>query len=322
MTRLKKIVLENYCGYQNFELDLYDGKQVDKWVIFCGPNGIGKSNFIRAAELLTHPNQLNGRGYHVPRILRSVKFNKEYVVQYKHMLKDVTDLKIEGIFLGEDNKEKKIIIEDTYKGILSDNIILETLSQEERNLWEWDKANAISGVTINDMPEISSHSVCVNADKPNNMHVFQLYEELGDAFVDFANAVYGFDCSLPSDSIHRDKGQAYYTDFVLSKPNGTRVHYKSFSDGEKKIATLLSNIFEKAYHGSHSKGNEKILLIDNIEMHIYWKRHMILVEKMEEYFPDHQIICTTHSPIISKEMNPRYIHDIEKYLQNNMEGKI
>lgn len=316
MMKFKKIYLKNYCGYKDFELNLYDEskKEADKWVIFFGPNGIGKSNFIKAVNLLTHPMMLQNRDN--SKMLRSLKFNKEYISQNRHILSDVTDMKIEAVFVDKKNKEKRLVIEDTYKGMLTKAIIPETLSAKERELWEWDRDNAISGITQNDIPDISSFSFFIDADHPNNMHIFQLYKELKKPFLDFAEAVYGFKCFLPDDCIHIDQGFEFYTDFVMEKPNGTRVHYKSFSDGEKKIATLLGSLFKRAYKTSHGLTSERIILIDNIEMHIYWKRHMLLIEKMNEYFPEHQIICTTHSPIIIKEMEQRYIHDLEKEINN------
>jgi len=59
--KLKSIKLINYCGYKDFELDLTSGEEVSRWAMFYGPNGIGKSNFIRAVELLSSPRTLRGR---------------------------------------------------------------------------------------------------------------------------------------------------------------------------------------------------------------------------------------------------------------------
>jgi predicted ATP-binding protein involved in virulence len=35
--------------------------------------------------------------------------------------------------------------------------------------------------------------------------------------------------------------------------------------------------------------------MDNLEMHVYWKRHERMLAKLREFFPDKQIIGTTHS---------------------------
>ena len=106
-----------------------------------------------------------------------------------------------------------------------------------------------------------------------------------------------------------DENINLFTDFVITKYGNTLVHYKSFSDGEKKIATLLSGMFRKSRHGIN------ILLVDNLEMHIYFKRHMTLLSKIEEVFPDTQIIATTHSPVIVNEMDKKYLCDLEQYVK-------
>ena len=147
------------------------------------------------------------------------------------------------------------------------------------------------------------------------MTKFQIIADLKDQFCDFAEAVYGLKCYCPDGSRSFDRGIEYISDFVIEKPwSGTKVHYKRFSDGEKKIATLISSLFKRAYKDSPDKENKDILLVDNIEMHIYWKRHMTLIEKMEEYFPDKQIIATTHSPIIINEMDKMHLVDLEAKL--------
>lgn len=313
MVKLKNVILNNFCGYKHLNLDFSDNGGVKKWIVFCGPNGIGKSNFIRAVEILTHTKYLQGREN--SRLLRKLKYNKNYISQLSNIQSDVSDLKMEAVFVSGNNEEKRVIVEDTYKGILG-TVLDETLSPKEKELRDWDKKYAISGITLNELQESENnkYSICIDADNPNNMHKFQIYKEIGDAFINFAESVYGFKCYLPKESVAVDNGIEYYTDFILHKHWDTKVHYKSFSDGEKKIATLLSTLFKKCYHSSPGRSHEKIILIDNIEMHIYHKRHMLLVNKMEEFFPDHQIICTTHSPIIIKELDEKYIYDIENIL--------
>ena len=317
MIKAKRIILKNYCGYKNIDLDFSDGySDIKKWAIFFGPNGIGKSNFIRAVEILTNVGMVKGR--QSPRLFRQLKYHQNYMSQISALQTNISDLKMEGFFLYSDDEIRKIVIEDTYKGILSKHVLKESLTKEASDLIEWDKNNAVSGITLNELPScMSNFSICVDADHPNNMQKFQIYKELKEPFLDFAESVYGFKCDLPDVSICLDKGIEFYTDFVLYKTWGTTVHYKSFSDGEKKIATLLSTLFKKAYKDSLGKGDEKIILIDNIEMHIYWERHMLLMNKMEEFFPDHQIICTTHSPIIIKEMPEKYLYNIEDILKKD-----
>lgn len=306
MIKLKHIKLRNYCGYIEFELDLSDGDSVKKWQMFFGPNGIGKSNIISAIDFLSNPRKYTGRDNAL--ILRKMKYNKNYISGTEPLLEKVEDLYMEAIFITDDG-EKRMVIEDKIQG---------QLTAANRN-----NPNHISGVTVNELPpELLSATLYIDADHPMKMNIFQLPTQLKDPFIDFAESVYGYKCSLPKSSIVIDEGQEFYKDLILHKfpPGGTRdekhmtkVHFGRFSDGEKKIAALLVALFEYAYQ--QEGDNNSIILVDNIEMHIYWKRHMILIEKLNQFFPNHQILATTHSPIITKEMDSKYLCDLETRLE-------
>jgi AAA15 family ATPase/GTPase len=285
--KLKKIKLINYCGYKDFELDLTSGEEVSRWAMFYGPNGIGKSNFIRAVELLSSPRTLRGR-LDNKLFMRRLTYHPNYQPSLIGFDKSRTNLFMEAIFHTDDG-DKRVVLE---------------------NNWD-DKV----GLTVDEMPvDIISAATFIDADKPNNMFSFQIYAEDKDKFLDIAKVVYGFDCVLPRESMVSEfdpqagKRVVFYNDFIITKYGRDTVHYKSFSDGEKKIATLLSTIFKKARDAD-------ILLVDNIEMHIYFKRHMALLEKIEELFPDCQVIATTHSPIIVGQMDKRYLVDLEQYVK-------
>lgn len=302
MIKLKCIKLRNYCGYREFELDLTDGDGVKKWQMLFGPNGVGKSNLIRAIEFLSSPRKYIGRNNAL--ILRQLKYNKNYIAGTESLLEKVEDLYMEAIFITDDG-EKRIVIEDRIQG---------QLTAANRN-----NPDHISGVTVNELPaDLLSVVLYIDADHPMKMNIFQLPTQFGEPFVDFAESVYGYKCSLPESSIVNDSGIDYYKDFILYKyPPGitkdddfmTMVHFSRFSDGEKKITALLVALFEYTHESDGI--NNSIILIDNIEMHIYWKRHMTLIEKMNQFFPDHQIIATTHSPIIIKGMDEKYLCDLE-----------
>jgi hypothetical protein len=211
---------------------------------------------------------------------------------------------MEGVFI-TDKGEKRVIIEDKIQG---------QLTSKNRN-----NPENISGITLNELPpELQSVTLFIDADDAMNMNKFQIPVPLGEPFLDFAESVYGYKCSLPEKSIVTEKGAGvdYYKDLILYKnaPDGkmTKVHFNRFSDGEKKIATLIVGLFAGAYQKDEI--NNGIILIDNIEMHIYFKRHMTLIKKVNEYFPNHQIIATTHSPVIVKEMDCKYLCDLERKL--------
>ena len=159
----------------------------------------------------------------------------------------------------------------------------------------------------------------INADSPSNMTKFQLETEKADLFVDLAETIYGYKCELIKQvrnlperstraSISSQDYMYYYTDFILRKPWGTNVHYKSMSDGEKKIATLIRNLCDPTYMQEFY-----LIIVDNIEMHVYWKRHQILIDKLLNTFPDKQFILTTHSGVLPSSLPKENLYDIEEY---------
>lgn len=292
MILLKSIKLKNYCGYRDFSLDLSAGDSIRRWAIFYGPNGYGKSNFIRAVELLASPRKLLGRADN-ELFLRRLTYHPNYDPTYFACEKDPSkriNLYMEAVFATEEG-DKKVVLE---------------------NNWD-DKI----GLTTNELPrDLLSAAIFIDADSRVNMHAFQLRQECAEAFIDFAKVVYGFDCYLPDSSLVEEtdtltgKPINLYTDFMIVKFGNTLVHYKRFSDGEKKIATLLRNMFKYGYN--NTTDNYNILLADNIEMHIYFKRHMPMMRKIEEHFPNTQIVCSTHSPVIVREMEPENLIDLEQ----------
>ncbi len=301
MAKLKKLILKNYCGYKGeFELDLTDNGVVKRWAMFFGPNGIGKTNFIRAVDLIASPiTKFTQRKNFIP--FRKLKYHNDYIPAAELLYESVTDLSIEGIF-DIDGEEKRVVLEDNLQG----QIFAGRQLDEEKG--------EISGIKINELTMEDQGVVFIDADSRNLMNQFQLIDSFREPFCEFASAVYGFKCYCPENAEVVTNGITYLMDFVIEKPNGTKVHYKRFSDGEKKIATLLSGLFKRAHKTSPTYENSDILIIDNIEMHIYWKRHMKLLEMMEKYFGDKQIIATTHSPIIIHNMDKKYLYDLEELL--------
>lgn len=288
MIKLKKIKLINFCGYKNFELDL-ENNNIDQWLILFGTNGCGKSNFLSAIQYLSYPWSLSSRP-DCTMFFRKLTFHKDYLPGFEAYEKNKNNMHIEAVF-NIDNKDKRVVI---------------------KNNWIPEE----SGIVINELKSIKPMSTYIDADHPINMQKFQLKSKYKDEFLDFAEDVYGFKCELLDSSLVEeydsveDEYLYFYTDFIITKFNDVKVHFKRMSDGEKKIATMLRMLFNDCY-----KENNRILLIDNIVMHIYFKRHMKLINKFNEYFSDHQIIATTHSPVIINEFDKKNLLNIEESMK-------
>lgn len=314
MIKLKKIKFLNYCGYRDVEFDLTDISMADSvknWFILFGPNGTGKSNFLHAVKILSAPWEIQSRmtlGTDPEELkqsnnsvfLRRFTYNPNYQPGYE-AFSEKNNLYMEGVFTTDDG-DKRVIIENNYD-------------------------TKFCGVSLNELPKylsddgvekdtVSAALYC-DADNPMNYYKFQIKAGCAQEFLDFATTVYNFPCELPESSKVPakvgDEVLIFYTDFVLHK-GSTKVHYKRMSAGEKKIATLLATLFNTIYKNKSNENN--ILLIDNLELHIYWKRHMKLIEKLSEFFPREQIIATTHSPVIIKEMDKKYLCDLEEIVVN------
>lgn len=286
--KLKKLKLINYCGYRTFEYDFTDENGIKKWTMMYGPNGCGKSNFLNAVRLLAYPTEIRGRP-DLEMFFRKLTYHSDYRPGLEAFDTNRTNMRMLGVFETPDgDKEIEIKNDWTLRG---------------------------SGLTKDEIGSIPAIAFYVDADNPMKMRKFQLKSQYKEQFLDVAKAVYGFDCYIPDDKtnmskeLDTDTGEwtTFFTDFVITKFGNTKVHFKSMSDGEKKIATMLRFLFNRA----HDNINAGILLIDNIELHVYFRRHMKLVEKLEEYFPDRQFIATTHSPIIINEMDDKYLLDLE-----------
>ena len=144
------------------------------------------------------------------------------------------------------------------------------------------------------------------------MSKFQLRKEQVENFEAVTSKIMRYPtlCSKPSGILPID--QEYCTDFVIVK-NGHKIHYKRMSAGEKKISKSFSQLLNLVYDLANPDPGEPVmdgwprfLLIDNIEMHVYYDRHIEMVNCMKAYFPQQQIFSTTHSGAL-----------IERFLQGN-----
>jgi len=263
MIYLKSIYLENFCGYKKFSLDFFDqNERFRPFTVFFGPNGFGKSTFLQSVRILSHPSQFFGRNNDL--FFRKLTFDTNYDPTYYKYSKTKNKLKMVGTFFSsEDGK--------IYKTEVNDSVVSTELPHYNSDQDGW--------------------CIFTDADHPINMGKFQINSDCSEKFIELANSTYNLPCKLDKfvSTFDMDTEVSFFLDFTIQK-NDVTVHYKRMSDGEKKIATLLRSLCDKI-----TFTNPKICLIDNIEMHIYFKRHPILVDKLISVFPNIQFITTSHS---------------------------
>ena len=262
MIKLKKLSLKNYCGYHSAEFDFSTKKNTLKnLVCFFGPNGCGKTTLLTAINVVSSAPRFYGRGYDL--FFRKMTYHPDYEPSYERYQDVKNKMELIGIF-DVDGCDKETVI-------------------------------TTEGLVKNELPtDHMEYSYFIDADHPMNTHKFQLHEDMDDVFVDIAKTVYGYDCYLDKKVNDIDEEEnVFYTDFVIVKPDGTKVHYRRMSAGERKIATLLRNLCNPLYMSYLD-----ILLVDNFCMHIYKDRHAQMVNKLLDIFPEKQFFITTHSPVL------------------------
>lgn len=291
---LKRLELENYCGFEKLNLDFK--KNVS---ILYGQNGNGKSTILNAISKLSNPWRFMGNRS-PDLIFRKLTFNEEYDPTYSELSLPDKKLEMSGIF-NDGVKDFTTKITSTPNWHLHSDEFKKEIKEKNLSYKDVYLKNKLSTVeTSTDLKKKNysqGYSFFTDADNPMEMRRFQIDSKYKDQFLDFTKAVYGMETYL--DKIVEEESPngekiIFYTDFIIDKHyRGTKVHFKSFSAGEAKIATLLSSVFSSLHND-----NTDIYLIDNLSMHIYYKRHGILIDKLLEHFPNKQIIATDHSGVL------------------------
>jgi predicted ATP-binding protein involved in virulence len=278
MNYLAGIRLKNYCGYRDTNLRFInlDGGEIKRVNVIFGPNGEGKSTLLEAISLVSNPFIYSGRDCSL--MFRKKTYHPDYDPTYAEFKEIKGGMEIEGVFSTSDGFKT---IEINNKGLVRSNL-------EHKN---------------------RGYSYKIDADNPLNTVRFQIAAEMSDVFLEIAKVVYGFECEFTMgveeklENFDGSKTQVeIYTDFIIHKEK--KVHFKNMSAGEKKIATLLSYLCDKMYMDSID-----IILIDNIDSHVYFKRHAAMIDKIIEFFPNKQFIVTTHSGTLIQHVLDNYGRD-------------
>ncbi len=300
MLFLTKLHLENFCNYEHHTFDF---KKPDgcpyQYICFFGPNGCGKTTLLEAISLLTM-NQIGRHPEYVKRSLRKYVRNKDYDPAYERISGHTYS---NDFAVGTTDNLAEMIIEGTYEMNGESYIVRLTQDGFDRN----DLAPAGNGPG----PWGDDHLLyrqrvahMITSDSDLSMSKFQIHKNQIKRFEKVTSAVMRFptECIPPSGIVPVDLD--YSTDFVIHK-NNHKIHYKRMSAGEKKISKTFSQLLNLVYDLENPdpgepvmKGWPRLLLIDNIEMHVYYDRHTTMVECIKSNFSEQQIFATTHSGVL------------------------
>lgn len=325
MLKINQLTLKNYAGFNNeVTFDFTNQKAYKLINMFFGPNGCGKSTALNAIHLLGRAKAYARRDKTESNLLlRKLQFHPDYDPNYAGFTKYSDVMEVKGVF-SDENKTYTVHIKD-------DDVVQNDLFDRR-----------------------SDNTIFIDADNPLNLTKFQLPRERSDQFLDLAKSIYGYECHLEkpvaSNGVEATNTQlketlytyatiakdtqktsdikkqdiyshltknasddsfAFYQDLVICKGD-VRVHYKSMSAGEKKIATLLRHLCDPTV-----MDKSDIVLVDNIEMHVYFKRHEKMIDKIIDTFRNKQFIVTSHSGIMIQHVERKYgsacLYDIPVY---------
>jgi len=315
MLKIKSLYVKNYAGFKDaVTLDFTHYNHFKPINMFYGPNGCGKSTALNAITLLGRAKAYAKRDKSEDNLLlRKLQFHPDYDPNYAGFTKYTDEMEIKGTFY---DGEKDLIVH-----IKNDDVIQNDLIDRK-----------------------GDSAIFIDADNPLITSKFQIPSDRVETFTSLAEAIYGYDCWLEKpvsaegvssskdslklalaayannqgsltkapatlsrqevyETLTSETGKsdlAFYQDFIIDK-GGVKVHYKSMSAGEKKIATLLRSLCDPSVIDKSD-----IVLVDNIEMHVYFKRHTRMIDKILTAFPSKQFIVTSHSGIMIDHVGTTY----------------
>lgn len=280
--KLKSIKFKNYRNFKDMEFK-FDSD------FFCliGNNGIGKTNFLNAISAIC--GSLDFKTIDESRRFAAIQEDARLKAFLDNNIRmGMKEFSISAV-IEHDGKEHQVEI--TEQGVVKNEI---------RNQPWW---------RIN---------ICYTTKFDSNMRVFQVRVSQWEFFSKAYETITGYKV-VPKNSLQEIYGkivnpltneeiEQFYTELYIDKPQDGLIHLTRASAGEQKIAKALAEICNM-----EESRKPEIILIDNIEMHVHYKRHLIMVEQMQQIFKGKQIIATTHSVPIIQDYQPRSeILDLEE----------
>lgn len=325
---LKQLRLVNFCQYvdETFSFMKPDGTPY-RFVGFFGPNGTGKTNLLHAIDLLKW-NWAN-RGYSMVdqeeaarnslrKFVRNLDYDPAYerVKDYRYKTETYEQFEknddeqglpmlIEGVFVLDG---KEYVVQLTDHGYARNDFapVLNDPEAEDDEIAQ----EMCTGPWGEDHLKFRQRMIyMVTTDSDLSLNKFQLHYPMVEGFERIVEQIVRFPvkCDVPKGINPYDRD--YCTDVVFEKPdragNLTKAHYKRLSAGERKICKSFSQLFNMMFDLEYPEYGEDpmpgwppLLLIDNVEMHVYYDRHVTFIRCAKEVFDRQQVFVTTHSGVL------------------------
>ncbi len=302
MLFLKSLKLSNYCGYDNqtFNFCKKDGTPY-RYICFFGPNGIGKSTLLEAISMLTANWTGRGASY-IQQSLQKYVRNIDYDPTWQKVLdkkETAGEMVIEGTYCLDGKDYVVTLTQDGYTR--NDFAPIPSKNAEEEEALKIKESGPWGKDHLRHRQRVAHF---LKTDSDLSMHKFQLHRTQKEQFEKIVSMIMRYSASCSDPVGFTSSELAYCTDVIIQKQSH-KIHFKRMSAGEKKICKSFSDILNTMRaleHPSHGEspmiGWPRLLLIDNIVMHVYYDRHVQMVECLKEVFEHQQIFSTTHSGVL------------------------
>ena len=306
MLFLKKLKLVNYCNFESHTFDFTKPTgEVHKYVCFFGPNGCGKTTILEAISMLTANWSGRGEAF-IRQSLQKYVRNVDYDPTWQRIKDEkkaaesaAKGMMIEGVYVSGGDEYTVQLTENGY--IRND---FAPIPPEDLN-----KEDAI--VIIQGGPWGKEHlkyrqriAHFLRSDSDLSMHKFQLHFAQKDKFEKIISTIMRYPTKVVEPSGFTGDERTYCTDVIIEK-KAHKIHFKRMSAGERKICKSFSEIFNSMQALAHPSQGEsamvgwpRLLLLDNVVMHVYYDRHIQMVECLKDIFEQQQIFATTHSGVL------------------------
>ena len=322
--RVKKLIIENFRGIKNLDLDFSNSKMV----VFAGINGAGKTTVLAAMQFLfswyvarlkspkgkglslTDRDITNGEPYAFIEIEIIVKNGElDKVVRWsllkKHAsyrknierqasrveLNEYADSKMERFV---DGKKHNLPLVDFY----SVNRVVDSVPLRVRKKHALGPLDAFDSGLNN---SVNFHSFFLWFREREDLEN-ELYREQGSKFngdVQLTAVRSAIKNLLPGYQKFRVKRDPL--SFVVEK-KGESFNFSQLSDGEKSYIALVCDIARKMAmanpNAEEPLKKSAIVMIDEIELHLHPEWQMGVIDHLKKTFPKVQFFLTTHSPHI------------------------
>jgi predicted ATPase len=274
--RIKLLEINDFCGYKDGAV------RFGAFTCLIGQNGAGKTTILNAISLLCSSIDFGqsscqefvpDNGMAVITANNRVKKFLENNIRHFNEPESAKGFTLRGLF-EHGGKDYEVIL--TESGFQKNEMVKEP--------WWW-------------------HGICYFAKFDSDMVNFQLKKDLWPKFAKAFEGITGFqvepDIYSETDLARRGMESEIVVGFWIHKPDG-RVYSRRASAGEKKIAKSLSQVVNIP-----EQRQPEIVLVDNAEMHIHYKRHLKMFEEIKSLFSGKQIVSTTHSVVIMDDYEPK-----------------